>query len=190
MYVSASTCMRTCKHQNVRCDECERLFCEGRVYVNYACELFHTVWVSLIYLCVCVSVCVCVCTSYAYCFLVSRSAVANVHSSIVGGERDAGPHTERSWGFSSGPIKTLSSSAHSKQTAVEVQEDAVPHVARGKRKGLDDAQPHGVQDHLPGNCHLVSVQRREGSCGEKDKHKCNQYFALRPSSEHFLNLNI
>lgn len=124
-------------------------------------------WPCSVYYCIVFLKIVCTCIHmFSFCILLSLSTFANVHSSI-GGKYDAGPHTNWSWGFANGTIKNLASSVQSKYTAVEVLEDAVPHVTRHKCKRLDNAQPHWVEDHLPGNCFLLSYHRRECSCGER-----------------------
>lgn len=78
--------------------------------VRVVCKLAIPATSFILYrylLCVCLSSCV-------LCFPLSLSTVLNVHSSIVGSKYDVGPHTDWSWGFSSGPIRTLVSSVHSK----------------------------------------------------------------------------
>lgn len=110
MYDPVSTCMRTCKHQNVGGDEC-KIFLLGRcasvwcrVQVN-ACDQFQVVWVSVI----CVFVYL---SAYVFFLFPYKSPLLKmyIHPSY-GGKNDTGPHTDGTWGFSSGPIKTCLISA-------------------------------------------------------------------------------
>lgn len=107
MYEWVSTCMRTCKHQNVSGDECKIILlgrCASvwcRVQVN-AYDQFHMVWGFVI----CVFVYL---SAYVFCFLISLLLKMYIRPSYGG--KNTGPHTNWSWGFSSGPIKTCLISA-------------------------------------------------------------------------------